>query len=343
MQEQSPVTLREYVECMTISTQMFQALAATLLALPAVASAADSAGVRVADTTVARRTEYVVVISLDGLRPDAIAKFGATTMKRLMREGSYALDAQTILPSKTLPSHTSMLTGVAPASHGVTWNSEQMDERGYVQVPTVFGIAKAAGLRTAAFFSKTKFEHVAVPASLDYSRAPRGGFMNGSFTAERTTEFVEEYLESAAAAPNLLFVHIGEADYAGHMYGWMGRTYGRAVRAADKAVAEVLDEANDRFGAGNYTVIVTADHGGNGRDHGSDDPRDTTIPWITWGKGVQPGVLPPGIRTMDTAATALWLLGVQAPLGWSGVPVRSAFSRARSEATQPPHGRAAGA
>src|SRR5262245_4599238 len=64
-------------------------------------------------------SEHVIIVSIDGLRPDAIKKFGADTMKRLMQEGSYSLHASTILPSKTLPSHTSMLTGVEPSEHGV--------------------------------------------------------------------------------------------------------------------------------------------------------------------------------------------------------------------------------
>src|SRR5690606_34556114 len=61
-------------------------------------------------------TGHVVVISVDGLRPDAIEKFGAKNIQRLIREGSYSLEATTILPSKTLPSHTSMLTGTEPAA-----------------------------------------------------------------------------------------------------------------------------------------------------------------------------------------------------------------------------------
>ena len=137
---------------------------------------------------------------------------------------------------------------------------------------------------------------------------------------------VGKLLASWSAAPNLVFVHIGEPDYAGHMFGWMGRAYGNAVRAADQAVAELLDKAEDRFGRGNFTVILTADHGGHDRNHGSEDPRDTTIPWIVWGKGVAAGVeLPAGIRTMDTAATALWLLGVDAPPAWVGTARVKAF------------------
>jgi predicted AlkP superfamily pyrophosphatase or phosphodiesterase len=242
-----------------------------------------------------------------------------------MREGAYSLKAQTILPSKTLPSHTSMLTGVDADGHGITWNSDQTDEHGHVDVPTILSLAHQAGLRTAAFFSKTKFHHLEVPNSLDHVRSPDGGLLTGRFTWNHTVDMVEEYLESGADAPNLMFVHIGEPDYAGHIFGWMSGIYGLAVKQADRAVAEIIDEANDRFGAGNYTLIVTADHGGHGRDHGSADPRDTTIPWIVWGKGVQAGASLPSIRTMDTAATAMWMLGIPAPSDWIGKPVTSAF------------------
>ena len=219
-----------------------------------------------------------------------------------------------------------MLTGVDADAHGITWNSDETDEHGHVDVPTVFGLAKRAGYETAAFFSKTKFHHLEAPQTLDYVKSPSGGILTGRYTWNRTVQFVEDYLESGAQAPNLMFVHIGEPDYAGHIYGWMSRVYEQAVLQADRAVAEIIDEANDRFGGGNYTLIVTADHGGHGRDHGSADPRDTTIPWIVWGKGVQAGAELPAIRTMDTAATALWILGVSAPEAWVGTPDASAFT-----------------
>jgi phosphopentomutase len=200
-----------------------------------------------------------------------------------------------------------------------------------VDVPTLFGLAKADGFRTAAFFSKTKFHHLEAPSTLDFVRSPKGGIFDSRWSAERTVSEVEKYLEGKHAAPNVMFVHIGEPDYAGHLFGWMGSVYGKAVREADKAVAEILDEAGDRFGHGNFTVIVTADHGGHGRGHGSADPQDTTIPWIIWGKGVEKGAaLPEGIRTMDTAATALWMLGVNAPLEWVGSVVASAFNQAHT-------------
>jgi bisphosphoglycerate-independent phosphoglycerate mutase (AlkP superfamily) len=123
-----------------------------------------------------------------------------------------------------------------------------------------------------------------------------------------------------------LFVHLADPDRAGHDTGWMSETYGRAVTASDTAVGRLVAAADTTFGKGNYTVIVIADHGGHERNHGSDDPRDVTIPWIAWGRGVKASELPGDvIRTMDTASTVLWLLGVKEPTEWSGSPVVSAF------------------
>jgi predicted AlkP superfamily pyrophosphatase or phosphodiesterase len=268
-----------------------------------------------------RVTDHVVVISIDGLRPDAIQKFNAKTLQRLMREGRYSLNAKTISISNTLPSHTSMLTGVGAETHGITWNSDKTKDLGHVHVPTIFGVAREAGFTTAAFFSKTKFNALGKPGTLDHVEMQEGE-LGLPWSSDRAVANVRSYLKHNM--PNLMFVHLAEADFAGHNFGWMGRMYGAAVRGSDAAVAKVLELADARFGPGGYTVIVTADHGGHGKRHGSTDPRDITIPWIVWGAGVQHGDTLSSVRTMDTAVTALWMLGLEAP-GAEGKALTGAF------------------
>jgi arylsulfatase A-like enzyme len=270
-----------------------------------------------------RVTDNVIVVSIDGLRPDAIATFKAPTLQRLVEEGSYSLSARTILPSKTLPSHTSMLTGEPPERHGVLWNSAIEDQPGTIEIPTIFGVARQHGYSTAAFFSKSKFSHLQQPGTLDYSQAPGGWF--GKWSASQTMGDVERYL--LEAKPNLLFVHLTDPDSAGHAAGWMSAEYGNGVLKADAAMARLIKASDVAYGAGEYTLIVTADHGGHDYGHGSDDLRDVTIPWIAWGEGVKRGrLLESKVETMATASTALFLLGLNRPSGWSSSPVLAAFA-----------------
>ena len=293
------------------------AVALALVASPLVASPGA------ADEPERPVTEHLIIVSIDGLRPDAIEVFELGTLQELMEDGSYTLEASTILPSKTLPSHTSMLTGRTPAHHGITFNNALPDS-GVVAVPTIFELARTAGYHTAAFYSKAKFRHLDREGSYDHRQAP--AYNADNWMATWTVPAAIQYMRHHR--PNLLFVHIGEPDYAGHGAGWMSFFYGLAVRRADASVERLLEAAEEYYGAGNFTLIVTADHGGHGRGHGSDDPRDTTIPWIAYGKGVTAAAAQPqAVRTMDTAATALWLLGIEVPTPFEGRPVHEAFAR----------------
>jgi len=266
-------------------------------------------------------TRNVVLVSIDGLRPDAITHFNALTLQRLIREGSSSMTARTIMPSTTLPSHTSMLTGEPPDDHGVLWNNVQTADRAHVDVATVFGVARQHGYRTAAFFSKAKFGALQQPGTLDYSQAPGGWW--GRWSSTRTVADVRTHLQTEK--PNLLFVHLSDPDRAGHSSGWMSAEYGRAVIDADVAVKNLMQAADTAYGAGSYSLLITADHGGHGYGHGSSDPLDVTIPWIAWGRGVNAGVLNDRIDTFDTAPTVLWLLGVDEPDAWDGDAVTDAF------------------
>ena len=163
-----------------------------------------------------------------------------------MREGAWSLEAQTIYPSKTLPSHTSMLTGVPPEQHGVTWNSDKTDVHGVVERADGVRGGEAGGLS-----DRGVLQQVEVPAPPEAGHAGplrrRPDRAGRTCWPRRRCEDVVSYLKFER--PNLLFVHIGEPDYAGHTVGWMSAIYGWAVRRADAAVGEVLAAADGRTAA----------------------------------------------------------------------------------------------
>ena len=263
----------------------------------------------------------LIVVSIDGLRPDAIDLSRARTLQRLSEEGASARRALTILPSFTLPSHTSMLTGLDVPGHGVTWNDDRFSSLGPIDVPTALEMARAEGCTTAAFFSKRKMRLLDRPGSLDRAHIPADEHYH---FAARMTHEVETFLRFAAA--DVVFIHLSDVDLAGHVFGWMGPPYRLAVREADAALERMLRAVERQVG--DATVIVTSDHGGSGRTHGTASAEDREIPWIAWGRGVRPGVVEREVMTYDTAATMLYLLGISVPEGWDGRPVREAFTSA---------------
>jgi len=271
------------------------------------------------------RVEHVFIISIDGGKPAVIERSDMPVLKRLAGEGACTWAASTIYPSVTLPSHTSMLTGVGPGKHHVLWNAWK-PRKGVVGVPTIFAEAKRAEFSTAMFVGKEKFRHLVQPGTVDE-------FEFGSGEPKKSSTVLARIVAKGAASyilehkPNLCFIHFTDPDNAGHKYGWGSPQQIKAFSEVDAALAEIV-KAIEAAGISHESVlIITADHGGHGRTHGGKKPDDMLIPWIAWGKNVKKGLTITGpVMTCDTAATALWLLGLPIPGAFDGKPAIGAFT-----------------
>jgi arylsulfatase A-like enzyme len=250
----------------------------------------------------------VVIFSVDGLRPDALLQAGTGVISGLAARGAYTWQAQTIMPSTTLPSHASMLSGFMPSAHGITWD-DYRPERGPIPVPTVFAVARAAGLRTVMVVGKDKFRQ------LDAA----GAIQRFDMCAPDDQEVASRAIGEALGGFDLMFVHLPQTDLTGHAKGWMSSEYLEAVAGADRAIGRVLAAV-----PAGTTVIVTADHGGHDGNHGTTQSVDMTIPWVVAGPRVLPRALA-RVHTTDTAATAAWVLGLKLAGGAAGRPVIEAF------------------
>ena len=169
--------------------------------------------------------QRVLIVSFDGLRPDAIAEAKMVNVLSLMQTGAYTFGAQTIMPSVTLPSHSSMLVGTCPAKHIVRWN-EFVPENGYAIGTDIFDLAHAAGLRTVMVVGKEKLRQVTEPDSTDYfSFVDDTDKITDPFTIEQLA--IQQILKDF----NLMFVHFPKGDLEGHDHGWMSRRQLRAIRS----------------------------------------------------------------------------------------------------------------
>jgi predicted AlkP superfamily pyrophosphatase or phosphodiesterase len=116
-------------------------------------------------TTVGAQAASVLMISVDGMRPDYVLEADAHGLKipflrKLSTDGAYAQGVDGVWPTNTYPSHTTLLTGVLPADHGITTNLEFDPNHTFaaawfwyarqIRVPTLWQAARRAGLKTAS-------------------------------------------------------------------------------------------------------------------------------------------------------------------------------------------------
>ena len=273
------------------------------------------------------RVRHVFIVSFDQGNADLIKQTEMPVLHKMATEGARTWTAFTVVPSLTLPSHTSMLTGVGPQSHQILWNDYQ-PTNGLVQVPTIFSLAKKQNLKTAMFVGKEKFKHLELPGTIDALVWPHPD--NDAISVGKA--FAAEFPKNK---PNLCFIHFRDPDTAGHAHGTRSPEKIQALKDCDLALKAIKDAVTAAGVLDSSVFILTADHGSHdtkNKDgktvgtHGSADRADVVIPWIVWGKGVRPNfeITAPVVQ-YDTAATALWLLRVPVPEDFWGRPVTSAF------------------
>ena len=270
-----------------------------------------------------RRAEHVFVISFDQGGGDILRSQPSPMFKKMFDEGAGTWRAFTIVPSITLPSHASMVTGVGIQAHQLDWNDYQPDKT--LQVPTMFSLAKERGLTTAFLTGKDKLKQLVLPGSVDT-------FFVGKDAPELAKKFAEEIV---ALKPNLCFIHFAEIDTIGHAHGVGSPEQNKVIADCDAALTVIRDAVKQAGIEDSSVFILTADHGAHNvtnkegktvGTHGSSNPSDVEIPWLAWGKGAKKGVaISAPVLVYDTAATALWLLGVPVPESFWGKPVVSAF------------------
>lgn len=256
----------------------------------------------------------VIFILIDGMRPDAIDTAACPNLAGLRGRGAATMRARSVMPSITLPCHTSIFHSVPPARHGVITNTWTPMAR---PLPGLFDVTHAAGLRNVFFYKWEELRDLGRPGTLQMSY-----FRNTSYQADG-----DDCIAHAAAKviaderPDFAFVYLGTVDVGGHYYGWMTDGYLRQLEHVDALLGELLAASSPED-----KVLLQSDHGGHERNHGTDTPEDMTIPWIVAGPGIRPGhqIMAP-VSLLDTAPTLARLLGVAPHPEWEGRCIEEIF------------------
>jgi hypothetical protein len=174
----------------------------------------------------AQQRRPVLMISIDGLRPDYVThadehQLKIPTLRRFLTQGTYADGVVGVFPTVTYPSHTTLVTGVWPAEHGIVNNGIFDPEHKFggawywyadqIKVPTLWSAARAAGLHTAGVswpvtVNATDIEYL-IP---EYWRI---------LTATAPSNPGDRYLMDAISRPDGEVKRIGERVGAPYMMG----------------------------------------------------------------------------------------------------------------------------
>lgn len=262
----------------------------------------------------------VLLVMLDGCRPDALAQADTPCLDALIAGGAYSDHARSVVPSVTLPCHNSIFRSVPPALHGVGEdNIFQQSARAFTSIVDQAALYQK---RCAFFTSWEQLRDLSNPGSLAMSWCRNGlyGEDNDSLTAEVAAAYLSE------ERPDLTFLYFGDIDIHGHMYGWMSPEQRVAIRLNDRALVALLDRLTAVGVRDEYTLIVLADHGGHDDTHGTELPEDMTIPLLLHGPGVRAGLrLSGSYSLLDIAPTLAHLLDIPAAPEWQGQVIREAL------------------
>lgn len=262
----------------------------------------------------------VLLIGIDGVRPDVLRDVPTPHMDALAEEGWIFEAARTTNPSVSGPSWSSMLIGVWPEKHGVVSNdfvAPRYDEypdfltRLERSDPSLTTVAIADWLPVVEsetsmpiVSDEVDVKHVLDGYELGWAEADSVG---AGLAAEALRD----------GDPDALFLYLGNPDETSHQNGSIGAEYREAIALADRHVGQVIDALRTRPDAesAEWLVLVTTDHGRReDGGHGGDSPEEMTTFLIASGAGAGPP--PTEVAIPDVAVTALGHMGLAPAPEW---------------------------
>lgn len=205
----------------------------------------------------------VVVVSIDALHPLALSQKVSPNLWQVLQTGQYTLDGKSVSPPQTLINHSAMLTGIPPEKGGRTDNNWRPGQP-QVALPTLFDDMKVRGYENAFFYSKPKLGYLAGRSLKNQKLAPDTG-------VDETRRFVAE------GGKRFVMLHISGLEFAGIKHGWLSPEYLEELTDIDALLLPLLDALNKQ---GNFLLIITSDHAGHEKHHGTNHPEDYRLPLI---------------------------------------------------------------
>lgn len=249
----------------------------------------------------------VLLVLVDGLRPDALERSTHPFFKNFIHKCTYTKKGSSVYPSVTLPCHMSIFHSVAPDRHGVMDNIYVRPAR---PINGLFEVLASYKKESFFFYTWEELRDIGKTGSLscqEFCSHARYGKEADIRMCQRTIEALKK------KQPDFMFFYLGHPDEVGHDHGWMSQEYLEAVDFASENIEKIVEVLPE-----NYTLIITADHGGHERIHGTTMAEDMTIPIMFYGSLWEADRELPDISLLDIAPTVASLLGCEPDAVWEG-------------------------
>ncbi|MEM7287295.1 MAG: TauD/TfdA family dioxygenase [Actinomycetota bacterium] len=249
--------------------------------------------------------DRALLVSIDGVAPRFVTPAIMPNLAALARGGSSCFTARTVVPSVTLPAHLSMLSGIAPATHGVSTNTPEPPSGSQ---STVLAVARRAGLRTAVVHTWKPLD-----AIFEKDATDRRIVVGDGYEPSDDDEVVDEAIALLRSGVDLVFAYLGAPDLVGHASEWGSPAYLEALTDSDRRLGRLLSASGSE-----RHVVVTTDHGGTGNDHAAAEPTDLETFVVARSPRLAPGSGWAAASIVDIAPTVADLLGLDADPAWEG-------------------------
>ncbi len=258
--------------------------------------------------------KHVFILGIDGAG-NAPKDVSTPALNRVFSQGVHTFEASAAVPTISAECWGAILHGVGPEKHLLT--NDIVSRQPYPPhslYPSLFRLVRERhpDAVMGCFSAWAPINAGIVEQDL--------GVTFESLHDEKLALAAAEYI--LTQKPTVFFLQLDDCDGAGHTHGYFTAGHLRAVQEADRNLGVVLD-AIARAGIWEESLImVTADHGGGGanpKSHGSGEYRDAAVFWGCCGPCVPKGAaLSTAVSIADTAAMAVYALGMEIPRNWDG-------------------------
>lgn len=251
--------------------------------------------------------KHVVLVGIDGAG-NYIRSAKTPTIDGLFERGAGTFFAETAFPTNSAECWGSMLIGVDTDIHGLdndyVESGKVFDDSVH---PTIFRLIRNAH-PDAVIGAYSNWDPINTGI---VGNCPRVDL--STCDDDELTDRVCDYVKSSK--PEFLFVQLDNVDHMGHTYGYGSDDYYRMIEHEDANVAKIIAAIDEAGIAEDTLVLVTADHGGIGHDHGGPTDEEKYVFFVAAGKTVPHGAKIE-MRVADIPSIVAYALGVEFPDNW---------------------------